>query len=117
MILQYDEKREFQSRGAEHLHAVIHVTDAPEIDENHDDKVISFIDKYITCSLPDKNRYSKLNYLVGKVHTHHHTITFRKKKGVTCRFSAPWPCENALVVCRIDISGEYKLKYQYSICY
>ena len=28
--------------------------------------------------------------LVKKVQTHHHTIACRKKKGVKCRFNAPW---------------------------
>ena len=51
----------------------------------------SLIDKYVTCSLPDDSEYPELNTLVKKVQTHHHTTTCRKKKGVTCRFNAPWP--------------------------
>ena len=31
-----------------------------------------------------------MNELVRKVQTQHHTTTCRKKKGITCRFNAPW---------------------------
>ena len=34
-------------------------------------------------------RQNTLN-LVKKLQTHHHTTTCRKKKGVMCRFNAPW---------------------------
>ena len=71
------------------MHAPIHVVDAPKIDENNDSEVIEFIDKCITCALPDEETYPEMNNLVRKVQTHHHTTTCRKKKGVTCRFNAP----------------------------
>ena len=41
--------------------------------------------------LPDEKQYPDLQKSVKSVQTHHHTITCRKKKGVTCRFNAPWP--------------------------
>eukprot|EP00111_Clytia_hemisphaerica_P024283 TCONS_00071615-protein len=50
-ILNYDDRREFQHRsGLEHVHAQIHIKDAPVIDENDsskDNQVIDFIDRYI----------------------------------------------------------------------
>ena len=99
-ILNFDDRREFQNRGTEHIHAPIHVVDAPKIDENEDSEVVDFIDKYITCSLPDKVEHPELNSLVNKVQTHHHTTTCRKKKGVTCRFKAPWPPSEKTVIVR-----------------
>ena len=86
-ILHYDKKREFEGRRVKHPHVVIYLMDVPKTDKNLDDEVISFIVKYITCSLPDKDRYSELNYL-GKVQTHHHRTICRKRKGFTCRFNA-----------------------------
>ena len=80
-ILNFDDRREFQSRGTEHMHAPIHVVDAPKIDENTNSEVIEFIDKYITCALPDEEKYPEMNKLVRKVHTHHHITTCRKKRG------------------------------------
>ena len=68
------------------MHAPIHVVDAPKIDENNDSAVIEFIDKNITCALPDEETYPEM---IREVQTHHHTTTCRKKNGVTCRFNAP----------------------------
>ena len=55
------------------IHFIIHVIDAPRIDENDetkDDEVYSFTNKYISCSILNK-----------KYHT---TTSCRKKKGVIC---------------------------------
>ena len=57
-ILNFDDWREFQIRGTEHMHAPIHIGDVPKIDGNEDSEVVEFIDKYITCTLPDKTKYS-----------------------------------------------------------
>ena len=35
------------------MHVSIHIVDAPKIDENEDSEVVEFIDKSITCALPD----------------------------------------------------------------
>ena len=80
-ILNFDNRKEFQNRRTEHMHAPIHVVKESE--------VVEFIDKYITCALPDETKYPEMSNLVKKVQTHHHTTTCRKKKGVACRFNAP----------------------------
>ena len=46
-ILNFDNQREFQNRGTEHMHVPIHIVDAAKIDENVDSEVVEFIDKYI----------------------------------------------------------------------
>ena len=89
-ILNFHNEREFQNRETEHMHAPIHIVDAPKIDGNEDIEVVEFIDKYIACALPDETKYPKISNLVKKVQSHHHTTTCRKKKGVVCRFNAPW---------------------------
>ena len=106
-ILNFDDRREFQNRGTEHMQAPIHVVDAPKIDKNNDSEVIEFIDKYITCALPDEEKYPEMNKLIRKVQTHHHTTTCRKKKG----FSAPWTpsMETRIVRCGENID-EMKVK-------
>ena len=55
-ILNFDNRKEFQNRGTEHMHAPFHVVDAPKIDENNNSEVMKFIDKYITCALPDEEK-------------------------------------------------------------
>ena len=99
-ILNHDDRREFQQRsGVEHAHVLVHVKNAPRIDENSDKEVIEFIDKHNTCELPDNVEYPELYDLVTSVQTHHHTTTCRKKKGVRCRFDAPWPpCEKTHII-------------------
>ena len=60
------------------MHALIHVVDAPKIDENEGSEVVEFIDKYIICDLPDETKYPGMSNLVKKVQTHHHITTCRK---------------------------------------
>ena len=56
--------------------------------------------------MPNEKGHPKISSLVKKV-THHHTFFCRKEKGVTCRFSAPWPLsERSLIVPR----GKYIYK-------
>ena len=109
-ILNHDERREYQMRtGVEHVHACIHVQNAPKIDKDKDSDVEEFIDKYITCSLPDENEYPELHNLVSSVLTHSHTPSCRKKKGVKCRYNAPWaPSEKTRIVRRSVKEDEYK---------
>ena len=59
-ILNFDELRELQNRGAEHMHAPIHTVDAPKIDQNEGSELAEFIDKYSTCAVPDETEYLKL---------------------------------------------------------
>ena len=80
-ILNFDDRKELQNRRTELMHAPIHVVDAPKFDENNDSELIEFIDKYITCALPDAEKYPEINKLVRKVQTHHHITTCRKKNG------------------------------------
>ena len=40
-----------------------------------------------------------MSNLVKKLQTHHHTTTFRKNKGVACRFNTPWaPSDKTRIV-------------------
>ena len=99
-VLNFDDQREFQNRRAEHMHALIHIVDAPKIDGNEDSEVVEFIDKYFTWALPDVTKYPEMSNLVKKVQTHHHKTTCRKKKGVPCRFNAPWaPSSKTRIIC------------------
>ena len=69
-----------QSRGTQHFHAAVHVKDAPQIDRELDEEVISFIDKYISCALPDVDSDPELHDLITKRQVHHHTRTCKKKQ-------------------------------------
>ena len=43
-----------------------------------------------------------MNNLVKKVQIHHHTTTCRKKKGVVCRFNAPWELSDQTRIVRSE---------------
>ena len=65
-ILNFDDKREIQNRETKHMYVPIHIVDVPKIGEDEDSNVVEFIDKYITCALPEP-KYPEVSNLVKKV--------------------------------------------------
>ena len=53
-IVDYGIRIEFQARGSPHAHCVIWVKDAPKYGIDSDEEVCAFIDKYITCAIPQR---------------------------------------------------------------
>ena len=104
-ILNYDCRSEFARRGIEHFHAILHVLNAPVIDKDPDDIVIKFIEKYITCQKPNDQELCKE---VESKLMHKHTFTCRKKKGVRCRFNAPWPISSRTLIARKNENADKK---------
>ena len=112
-ILNVDDQKEFQYRGTEHMHAPIHIADAPKIYENEDSEMVEFIDKSITCVLPDETKYPEMSNSVKKVQTNHYTTTWcRKKKGAVCRFNSPWALSSKIkIVCSEEKIDETIVKH------
>ena len=52
-VTEYVIRIEFQARGSPHAHTLFWIKDAPKIGYSDDEDVKSFIDKYVSCSLPD----------------------------------------------------------------
>ena len=63
------------------------IKDAPKIGYSHDDDVQTFIDKYVSCSLPECDE--ELRSLVESLQLHHYSQSCRRKLG--CRFKYPKP--------------------------
>ena len=63
-------------------------------------ELTAFIDKYITCSIPNEKAYPALNKLTNTVQQHKQTFTCRKRKGVTCCFNIPWPLSDETRIAR-----------------
>ena len=106
-ILNFDERGEFQSQtGNKHVHAAIHIKDAPKLDQETDQEVIQFIDNHITTEMPDENEYPDFNELVKRVQSHHHTQSCRKKKGVNCRFYFPCPPSTQTLISRSNVNAK-----------
>ena len=99
-ILNYDRRKEMQGRGTEHFHAAVHVKDAPKIDTDTDEECKAFINKYISCAIPDPDEDKKLYDLVLSRQVHHHTRTCKKNKRKSCRFGYPRPPSPETVISR-----------------
>ncbi len=68
------------------------VKDAPEFEKDQDQMFVIFIDKYISCKLPDPNKDPELHRIVSEVqmHSRNHSKSCRKNKK-HCRFGFPKP--------------------------
>ena len=107
-ILNYDIRKEMQSRGTAHFHPAVHVKNAPEIDKSTDEEVIAFVDQHISCSLPENDE--SLKNLVASRQVHHHTRTCKKKKGINCRFHFPKPPSSTTTIARVPVDEQANQK-------
>ncbi|KAI4881835.1 hypothetical protein NFI96_007838, partial [Prochilodus magdalenae] len=83
---------EFQARGSGHIHCLFWIKDAPEYGKDDDRTVTAFIDKYISCQLPDEQTDPELHNIVKEVQSHSRGHTKSCKKGKRhCRFGFPKP--------------------------
>ena len=92
-------RTEFQQRGWPHIHMVLWVENAPRYNEESEDEVIEFIDKYISCEVPPESD-EELHEIVTSVQTHskNHTKSCRKG-GKVCRYNFPKPPSNRTFIC------------------
>ena len=94
-VKHYFWKKEYQSRGAPHYHLILWIRDAPVIGVDPEDKVTAWIDKRITCHIPDEKISPELHRLVTKYQLHKCSSYCRRKKKygsayVThCKFGFP----------------------------
>lgn len=72
-VTGYFWRREYQSRGAPHMHIKLWINGAPIIGVDKEEDVINFIDNHITCALPDPIKEPILYDLVIRFQIHHCT--------------------------------------------
>eukprot|EP00105_Crassostrea_gigas_P043473 XP_019927621.1 PREDICTED: uncharacterized protein LOC105339877 [Crassostrea gigas] len=91
-VTDYFQRVEFQQRGSPHMHCLYWVENAPNFDEDGEEEVCNFIDKYVSCALPSDNEDLELKDIVLSVqqHSKKHSKSCRKK-GTECRFNFPRP--------------------------
>lgn len=96
-------RTEFQQRGSPHIHCLIWIDGAPKLHEDSDEDVCTFIDKHITCQLPDSSDNPELHEIVTAVqmHSKNHTKSCRKHS-TTCRFNFPRPPIHQTFIARQD---------------
>ena len=54
-VAEYVIRIEFQARGSPHAHTLFWIKDAPKLGYSKDEDVKAFIDKYVSCSLPNSD--------------------------------------------------------------
>ena len=106
-VKSYFVRHEYQSRGTIHFHTFIWIDKSPLIGKSSDAEVASFIQKHISCKLPDPANEATLFDVVGSYQNHkcgaYCLRTFKKTKNpskanktssktqVACRFGFPRP--------------------------
>ena len=78
-VVEYVITVEFQARGSPQAHTLIWIKDAPKLGYSDED-VTTFIDKYVSCSLPETDE--ELCTLVQTLQIHHHSKHAEEKEAV-----------------------------------
>ena len=107
-IVDYGIRIEFQARGSPHAHCVIWVKDAPRYGVDDDNRVCTFIDKYISCAIPKEE--GKLKELILLLQKHKHSSYCRKNKN--CRFNFPKPPSSKTLIASPDSDSDVVKKAQ-----
>ncbi|XP_061175632.1 uncharacterized protein LOC133184560 [Saccostrea echinata] len=91
-VVDYFYRVEFQQRGSPHTHCLFWIDGAPKFEQDSETDVVKFIDRYITCEIPDAIENPEMHDIVMAVqqHSKNHSKSC-KKKGTVCRFNFPRP--------------------------
>jgi hypothetical protein len=106
-VLNLFYRTEFQQRGWPHIHCIFWVEGAPLLNKNNDNEISIFIDKYITCRMPNEELHKELYDIVSKVQMHSpgHSETCRKGNKI-CRFNFPRPLSSITFIIRPKSSDD-----------
>ncbi|XP_078340715.1 uncharacterized protein LOC111117892 [Crassostrea virginica] len=114
-IIDFFVRVEFQQRGSPHMHCLYWVENAPKLDEDSEETICKFVDKYITCAVPSEDDDPELRQIVLDVQQHSkgHSKSCRKK-GTECRFNFPRPPSECTFISRtveedVEDSNDEKL--------
>ena len=77
-IAEYVIQIKFQARGSPHAHTLFWIKDVLKLGYSQEQDVQSFIDKYVSCSLPDNDE--GLRNLVEKLQIHRHSQISRSEE-------------------------------------
>ena len=89
-ITDYVIKIEFQMRGSPHAHCLLWVKDTPKINQDSDDNVCIFIDKYITAMM-HKGVFERENDVNIMKSLQRHTHSDYCCRNKLCHFGFPKP--------------------------
>ncbi|XP_077972734.1 uncharacterized protein LOC144427420 [Styela clava] len=94
---------EFQQRGSPHIHCLLWVKDSPKYGVNSNAEVEAYIDRHVTCQIPQEHEDKELFDIVNSVqqHSKSHTKSCRKK-GTVCRYGFPRPPSSRTFIAQCD---------------
>jgi hypothetical protein len=125
-ILHYFWRREYQMRGTQHIHSKLWAENAPIFGKDSDELVIQYIDKHITCRLPDPVLEPLLYKLVIEFQMHKCSQSClrvekrsysKKKKDIVCRYGFPRPiCTETTLNSMEDYTKNNKKMYNLKRC-
>ncbi|XP_038135176.1 uncharacterized protein LOC119779572 [Cyprinodon tularosa] len=99
-VVDFFHRVEFQHRGSPHIHGLVWVEGAPELEKSADQTVCDFVDKYISAQLPDPDTQPELYQKVNELqkHSRNHTRSCFKSVNSGCRFGFPKPpCTRTMI--------------------
>ena len=105
-IVEYVIKIEFQMRGSPHAHCLLWVKDSPKINQDGDEIVCQFVDKYITAQIPELTNRTKCDIVLMK-HLQKHVHSDYCRRNNSCRFGFPKPPSKETLISRPP-NGENK---------
>ena len=85
---------EFLHGGSPHSHALIWIKHAPQYGKDSNEKIIEFVDKYVTCKLDKSNDMKELVNL--QLHRHAKTCPVNGKH--ICAFNFPVPLMRKTII-------------------
>ena len=94
-VSHYFVKKEYQARGAPHYHMVLWIESAPTIGKDAPAVVLKWIQKRISCRIPDEATNPEQHRLVTRYQMHKcssyckHTKKVSKAFVTTCKFGFP----------------------------
>ena len=107
-VIDYFYRVEFQQRGSPHIHCLFWVKDAPVFDKESDQDICDFVDKYVTCELPNQETETELYKIVTEVQCHSKKHSKSCKKGnKECRFGFPKPPVKNTFITRPKTDNDY----------
>ena len=109
-------KKEYQSRGAPHYHVLLWIKDAPVIGVDPEHVVTEWINKRISCHIPDEKGSPELHRLVTKYQLHKCSNYCRRKKKyksayvTRCKFGFPREVVDETVLNKVEDSLKSRSK-------
>ena len=81
---------EFQQKGSPHVHSLVWIENAPKYGISPLNEFIEFIDRTITCKIPNTDSLLSDGEIDLQRHKHTHTC-YKRKSFRRCRFRIPYP--------------------------